>query len=224
MAWRRRSSIKGCLPLTVGLLIGVLMSYGIRLLSSHSFICRQRLLTPAGEYLKISEASTSTQYPPDQVVNLAFQNQQSGHSQKIQSDPRDEKAKATLVQDIINRNNHTANNICSEEAEECTIYGSKMSKQRRLLFVGVMTAHSYLKTRAKAVWNTWAKEIPGKVVFFTGGNSFTTPDGDRDDIGESIKDEGLEKLYLNQSHIPLVPLPGVDDSYPPQKKSFMMLK
>lgn len=47
---------------------------------------------------------------------------------------------------------------------------------------------------------TWSKTIPGKVEFFSSEGSDT-----------SIP-------------IPIVPLPGVDDSYPPQKKSFMMLK
>lgn len=47
---------------------------------------------------------------------------------------------------------------------------------------------------------TWSKSIPGKVEFFSSEGSDT-----------SIP-------------IPIVPLPGVDDSYPPQKKSFMMLK
>lgn len=47
---------------------------------------------------------------------------------------------------------------------------------------------------------TWSKTIPGKVEFFSSEGSDT-----------SIS-------------IPVVPLRGVDDSYPPQKKSFMMLK
>ncbi|XP_072201509.1 chondroitin sulfate synthase 1 [Excalfactoria chinensis] len=68
------------------------------------------------------------------------------------------------------------------------------------LFVGVMTAQKYLRSRAVAAHRTWSKSIPGKVEFFSSEGSDT-----------SIP-------------IPIVPLPGVDDSYPPQKKSFMMLK
>ncbi|XP_030740341.2 chondroitin sulfate synthase 1 [Echinops telfairi] len=68
------------------------------------------------------------------------------------------------------------------------------------LFVGVMTAQKYLQTRALAAYRTWSKTIPGKVEFFSSEGSDT-----------SIP-------------IPIVPLQGVDDSYPPQKKSFMMLK
>ncbi|KAK2913350.1 hypothetical protein Q8A67_001749 [Cirrhinus molitorella] len=68
------------------------------------------------------------------------------------------------------------------------------------LFVGVMTAQKYLNNRAVAAHRTWAKSIPGKVEFFSSEGSDT-----------SIP-------------IPIVALQNVDDSYPPQKKSFMMLK
>ncbi|XP_006771836.1 PREDICTED: chondroitin sulfate synthase 1, partial [Myotis davidii] len=73
-------------------------------------------------------------------------------------------------------------------------------RDRNFLFVGVMTAQKYLQTRAVAVYRTWSKTIPGRVEFFSSEGSDT-----------SIP-------------IPIVPLRGVDDSYPPQKKSFMMLK
>lgn len=72
-----------------------------------------------------------------------------------------------------------------------------------LLFVGVMTAQKYLDTRAAAVYRTWGKEIPGKVAFFSSAASVRP------------------KEYPD---LPLVPLKGVDDSYPPQKKSFLMLQ
>ncbi|XP_026071882.1 chondroitin sulfate synthase 1-like [Carassius auratus] len=68
------------------------------------------------------------------------------------------------------------------------------------LFVGVMTAQKYLNNRAVAAYRTWAKTIPGKVEFFSSEGSDTT------------------------IPIPIVALQNVDDSYPPQKKSFMMLK
>ncbi|KAJ8898354.1 hypothetical protein PR048_003714 [Dryococelus australis] len=71
---------------------------------------------------------------------------------------------------------------------------------RQLLLVGVMTAQKYLHTRAVAVRDTWGREIPGRVLFFSSWGT-TAPAG-----------------------LPLVALPAVDDSYPPQKKSFLMLK
>lgn len=79
----------------------------------------------------------------------------------------------------------------------------KENTNNSLLFVGVMTAQKYLDTRAAAVYRTWGKEIPGKVAFFSSAVSVTP------------------KEYPD---LPLIPLKGVDDSYPPQKKSFLMLQ
>jgi chondroitin sulfate synthase len=72
------------------------------------------------------------------------------------------------------------------------------NSNRTLVFVGVMTAEQYLDTRAKAVYETWGQELPGRIAFFS---------------SEVSRAPGL----------PLVSLRGVDDSYPPQKKSFLML-
>ncbi|XP_016091605.1 chondroitin sulfate synthase 1-like [Sinocyclocheilus grahami] len=75
-----------------------------------------------------------------------------------------------------------------------------VTRSSTFLFVGVMTAQKYLNNRAVAAYGTWAKTIPGKVEFFSSEGSDTT------------------------IPIPVVALQNVDDSYPPQKKSFMMLK
>jgi chondroitin sulfate synthase len=48
---------------------------------------------------------------------------------------------------------------------------------------------------------TWAEKVPGQVIFFSSEGSTT-----------------------NDSHINLVSLPSVTDTYPPQKKSFLMMK
>lgn len=77
------------------------------------------------------------------------------------------------------------------------------SSSTSLVFVGVMTASKYLDSRAKAVYETWGKELPGKIAFFSSENSVVPG---------------------NCPDLPLVPLPRVDDTYPPQKKSFMMLQ
>lgn len=74
------------------------------------------------------------------------------------------------------------------------------TKSRQLLLVGVMTADKYIGTRARAVYETWGNRVPGKLLFFTSDSQNATDD------------------------LPVVRLKGVDDSYPPQKKSFMMLK
>lgn len=70
---------------------------------------------------------------------------------------------------------------------------------KNLLFVGVMTAAKYLDSRARAAYNTWGRQVPGKVMFYSSEFSYS-------------------------EHVPLVPLKEVDDHYPPQKKSFRMLK
>ncbi|XP_017893539.1 chondroitin sulfate synthase 1 [Ceratina calcarata] len=77
------------------------------------------------------------------------------------------------------------------------------SSSTSLVFVGVMTASKYLDSRAKAVYETWGRELPGKIAFFSSESSI---------VPENCPD------------LPLVPLPRVDDTYPPQKKSFMMLQ
>ena len=74
---------------------------------------------------------------------------------------------------------------------------------KRLVMVGVMTARKLLSTRAHMIYSTWAKRVPGKVHFFSSADSVSE---------------------ISDDQLPLVALPGVDDTYPPQKKSFMMLK
>ncbi|KAL9954159.1 hypothetical protein ACROYT_G041660 [Oculina patagonica] len=63
-----------------------------------------------------------------------------------------------------------------------------------------MTAEQFLETRAKAVFDTWGRNVSGKLMFFSSSGETT-----------------LEA--------PVISLPGVDDSqYPPLKKSLMMVK
>ncbi|MBN3318353.1 CHSS3 synthase, partial [Atractosteus spatula] len=81
--------------------------------------------------------------------------------------------------------------------------GGPISRPRHFLYVGVMTAKKYLASRAVAAHRTWTRSIPGKVEFYSS--------------------EGSDIVPVPIS-VPVVSLPGVDDSYPPQKKSFMMLK
>ncbi|XP_073829400.1 chondroitin sulfate synthase [Musca autumnalis] len=72
------------------------------------------------------------------------------------------------------------------------------NSQKNLVFVGVMTAKNFIEGRAKAVYDTWGKEVPGRIAFFSSEGSFS-------------------------EELPVVGLKNVDDRYPPQKKSFMML-
>ncbi|KAI3389052.1 hypothetical protein SNEBB_005927 [Seison nebaliae] len=71
---------------------------------------------------------------------------------------------------------------------------------KRKVFIGVMTAQKFLDSRAVAVFDTWAQRIPGRVAFFSKHHSYS------------------------HYNIPFISLPLVDDAYPPQKKSFLMLK
>ncbi|KAJ8252355.1 hypothetical protein COCON_G00216670 [Conger conger] len=77
---------------------------------------------------------------------------------------------------------------------------NNVPRTSNFIFIGVMTAQKYLKNRATAAHRTWAQTVPGRVQFFSSEGSDTS------------------------LPLPVVPLKNVDDSYPPQKKSFMMLK
>ena len=79
---------------------------------------------------------------------------------------------------------------------------AKATTDKNLVLIGVMTAKVYLDSRVLAAHNTWAKSVPGKVLFFSSEGS------------EAYAPPGIKVIGLR----------GVDDSYPPQKKSFMMLK
>ncbi|XP_035690613.1 chondroitin sulfate synthase 1-like isoform X1 [Branchiostoma floridae] len=71
------------------------------------------------------------------------------------------------------------------------------------LYIGVLTAKKYLQSRAVAVYETWGKQVPGKVEFFS----------------------AYDPKHRTPRGIPVVTnIPGIDDTYPPQKKSFLMLK
>lgn len=92
----------------------------------------------------------------------------------------------------------------SGQREESEVDGqdeSQTGKERdSFVFVGIMTAKKYIDNRGLASHRTWASRINGKVMFFSSEGS------------------------ISNYGVPVVALPGVDDAYPPQKKSFMMLK
>ena len=76
---------------------------------------------------------------------------------------------------------------------------------KHFIYVGVLTAQKYLQTRGRAIMDTWAKKVPGTVEFYVG--------------------EGVENVEDGSEPLPLVKLKTVkDDAYPPQKKSFLLLK
>jgi len=73
------------------------------------------------------------------------------------------------------------------------------SDNSHFIFVGVITAEAFLQTRAQAVFDTWGKNVAGKLTFFSSQTHQT-------------------------SKLPVISLLNVDDSYPPLKKSLMMIK
>lgn len=76
------------------------------------------------------------------------------------------------------------------------------SLDKNLVLIGIMTAKQFVNSRAVASYHSWVKTIPGRVIFFSS--------------------EGSETLAPD--YLPVVGLKGVSDEYPPQKKSFLMLK
>ena len=72
------------------------------------------------------------------------------------------------------------------------------SSIRKPLLVGVVTAQKLLQTRAVAVNRTWGSKAPSLFFFAAEGAA--------------------------HGNLPVIGLPGVDDTYPPQKKVYRMLK
>ena len=72
--------------------------------------------------------------------------------------------------------------------------------EKALLFIGVMTSKNYADTRARALYRAWGSKVDGSLVFF------------------AAEDQPWP------SDLPMIRLPTVTDVYPPQKKSFAMLK
>jgi chondroitin sulfate synthase len=103
------------------------------------------------------------------------------------------------LENLEKRENLKKSELREDTEGKIKIY-KDIDPSKSLVFVGVMTAQKYLDSRAKSVYETWGSRIPGEISFFSRSGSTSRYD------------------------IPLVSLPGVDDSYPPQKKSFMMLK
>ena len=77
-----------------------------------------------------------------------------------------------------------------------------------------MSAHKYLESRVDAAINTWMKYLPPnvKVELFA------------DNVGELDVKKKIRRTSLKNG-FQVIQLPGVSDHfYPPQKKSFSMLK
>ena len=106
------------------------------------------------------------------------------------------------------RDNNLRNNIKALDRELEANSKNKINivrDRKHFIYIGVLTAQKYLQTRGRAIMDTWAKKVPGTVEFYVG--------------------EGVENVNDGGPPLPLVKLKTVkDDSYPPQKKSFLLLK
>ena len=72
---------------------------------------------------------------------------------------------------------------------------------RQPLFVGVVTSKQLLWTRGAAINETWGSQLgPDDLAFFSSEGTLSPP------------------------NLPVVSLPGTDDTYPPQRKVYRMLK
>jgi hypothetical protein len=99
---------------------------------------------------------------------------------------------------------HDSNNLFNNRTNPLLVSSinlPRVSQKKQLILIAVMTSKDFLTTRAPTVIRTWAEKIPGQVIFFSSEGSTT-----------------------NDSRINLVSLPAVTDTYPPQKKSFLMMK
>lgn len=76
---------------------------------------------------------------------------------------------------------------------------SPSNSQRTLVFVGVMTSKDFLDSRAKAVYNTWGKLVPGRIAFFSSEGS--TSDGKQNFvIHHSSLQAETHKFHLRDEH------------------------
>ena len=100
---------------------------------------------------------------------------------------------------------HNSNNMYNVPEISEILNNPKLTEKKGkkdFILIGVMTAKKYLYSRIISSFETWATNIPGKVLYFSSEGS------------EKVAPKGL----------PVIGLKGVDDSYPPQKKSFLMIK
>ena len=103
-------------------------------------------------------------------------------------------------------NSKKQRNLIKPPQESASVPEAKTPHDRNhFIYVGVLTAQKYLATRGRAIMDTWGKQIPGKLEFYVG--------------------EGVKNIQDGGKPLPLVKLKTVkDDAYPPQKKSFLLLK
>lgn len=107
-----------------------------------------------------------------------------------------------LMLKIVANNTLVLEPICNKTLTDIIYHGfHKMHRKRGNIFIGIMTTDDFIITRGMAIYQTWSESIDGRVVFFVSENTNYT------------------------GTLPIIRLRGIsDNSYPPQKKVFKMLK
>ena len=85
-----------------------------------------------------------------------------------------------------------------EKLKQPVFHKNKVSGSQVSLYIGLVTSHEYINTRGIAINKTWG-QLATALEYY---------------IGEGLTSHSL----------PIVSLPGTDDSYPPQKKVFHMYR
>ncbi|XP_077973993.1 chondroitin sulfate synthase 1-like isoform X2 [Styela clava] len=91
---------------------------------------------------------------------------------------------------------------------------TRLSQTKGLIYIGILSMEKHRNTRIPAITDTWGRKHKKyhKIEFFTGNNG-------------TANNPRLGEVIPLDDDIKLIQLPGTADiSYPPQKKSFAMLK
>ena len=104
----------------------------------------------------------------------------------------------------LHRKGELVNNLDDTFGQNMTIENAANTSSK-LIFAGIMTTRNNLGTRALAASSTWVQDMHGDVRFFCG---MTCNDSN---ATSSVK-------------LTILPLTLKEDTYPPQRKSFMMLR
>ena len=101
---------------------------------------------------------------------------------------------------LLKNNFHYCQTSHMQQSED-NIPDINRHNNKSFIFIGVMTTRQNLETRAAAISRTWGKLVPGKLIFFVGrGGEYSGT---------------LPVVVLNETS---------DNIYPPQEKSFAMIK
>ena len=185
--------------LLAGTVMGILLSRTIfdgSTPTSRQLALSKRLTAPPDTYTAVRLAPTAAPTPDDNDSSSAATEQE-------------EEATRVILGSAAAVSPHVVNSVYSGPRKHGVISMQKRPKtlseelggnMKRPLFVGVVSSRKLLSTRGVAINKTWGQALGPNIRFFSS--------------------EGTQPL----SNLPIVGLPGTDDTYPPQKKVYRMLK